>query len=130
LQPILEQHPADEPAGRDGEAALVEGHERHHIPLGARHGLVAGNPPLDGVSEWRKLARLDKTEELLAGNVGARLVRHHGSKVLGGLEAKAAAVLRMRKSSERRGQVREEEEEDGKAKSQTSARRTVFKGAA
>jgi hypothetical protein len=30
LQPILEQHPADEPTGGDGEAALVEGHERHH----------------------------------------------------------------------------------------------------
>jgi hypothetical protein len=27
LQPIREQHPTDEPAGRDGEAALVEGHE-------------------------------------------------------------------------------------------------------
>jgi hypothetical protein len=25
----------------------VEGHKRHHIPLGARHGLVAENPPLD-----------------------------------------------------------------------------------
>jgi hypothetical protein len=34
LQPILEQHPADESTGRDGEAALVEGHERHHEPLG------------------------------------------------------------------------------------------------
>jgi hypothetical protein len=27
LQPVREQYPADEPAGRDGEAALVEGHE-------------------------------------------------------------------------------------------------------
>jgi hypothetical protein len=27
LQPILEQHPADEPAGEDREATLVEGHE-------------------------------------------------------------------------------------------------------
>jgi hypothetical protein len=27
LQPVCEQHPSDEPAGRDGEAALVEGHE-------------------------------------------------------------------------------------------------------
>jgi hypothetical protein len=27
LQPILEQHPTNEPVGRDGEAALVEGHE-------------------------------------------------------------------------------------------------------
>jgi hypothetical protein len=68
LQPILEQHPADEPTGGDGEVALVEGHERHHIPLGG-HGLIAGNPPLDGVYKWRKLARLDKTEELLTGNI-------------------------------------------------------------
>jgi hypothetical protein len=36
-------------------------------PLGARHGLVAGELPLNGGSEWRKLARLDKTEELLVG---------------------------------------------------------------
>jgi hypothetical protein len=49
---------------------LVEGHERHHIPQrGARHGLVAGDPPLDDVSEWRKPARLDKTEQLLAGSL-------------------------------------------------------------
>jgi hypothetical protein len=50
-------------------------------PLGAWHGLVTGNPPLDGVGERRKLARLDKMEELLAGNIGARPVRHHDSKV-------------------------------------------------
>jgi hypothetical protein len=34
LQPVHEQHPADEPAGEDGEAALVEDNERHYIPLG------------------------------------------------------------------------------------------------
>jgi hypothetical protein len=34
LQPVREQHPADEPADGDGEAALVEDHEQHHIPLG------------------------------------------------------------------------------------------------
>jgi hypothetical protein len=27
LQPIREQHPTDKPAGGDGEAALMEGHE-------------------------------------------------------------------------------------------------------
>jgi hypothetical protein len=42
-------------------------------PLGAWHGLVGGLP-LNGGSERRKLARLDKTEELLTGNVGACLV--------------------------------------------------------
>jgi hypothetical protein len=39
------------------------------------------------------------------GDIGARPVRHRSSKVLGGLEAQAAAVLWMRKSSERKGQV-------------------------
>jgi hypothetical protein len=34
LQPILEQHPADEPAGGDREAALVEGHYDTTYPLG------------------------------------------------------------------------------------------------
>jgi hypothetical protein len=30
----------------------VEGHEQNHVPLGrAQHGLVARNPPLDGVGE-------------------------------------------------------------------------------
>jgi hypothetical protein len=72
---------------------------------------------------------LDKTEELLAGNIGAHPVRHRGGKVLGGLEAQAAVVLRVRKSSERRGQEREEKEEDGKATSRTSARHVVLKGA-
>jgi hypothetical protein len=38
------------------------------------------------------------------------------------------AALRMRKNSERRGQAREEEE-DGKAKSRTSAQHTILKGA-
>jgi hypothetical protein len=39
LEPILEQHPADEPSGRDGEAALMEGHEEHHEPLGGGRGI-------------------------------------------------------------------------------------------
>jgi hypothetical protein len=34
LEPVIEQHLADEPIGGDGEAVLVEGHERHHKPLG------------------------------------------------------------------------------------------------
>jgi hypothetical protein len=70
-------------------------------PLGAQHGLVVGNPPLDNIGEWRKLARLDQTKELLVGDVGARPVRHHGGEVLGEPEAQAAAMLRMWKNSER-----------------------------
>jgi hypothetical protein len=108
----------------------VEVHERHHIPLGGgRHRLITGNPPLHGVGERRELAHLDKTKELLTGDIRARPIRHHGSEVLGGLEAQAAVLLRMWKNSNLRGQAREEEEEEGKAKSQTSARRTVLKGA-
>jgi hypothetical protein len=106
LQPILEQHPADEPTGEDGEAALVEGHERHHEPFrGARHRLVPGDLPLNGGGERRKLSRLDKMEELLAGNIGACLVQHHGNGVLGGLEVQGAMALRIRKNSESKGQA-------------------------
>jgi hypothetical protein len=47
---------------------------------------------------------------------------------LGGQEEQAAAAWRTRKSSECRGQV-QEKEEDGKAKSRTSARCAVLKGA-
>jgi hypothetical protein len=75
LQPVREQHPADEPASGDGEAALVEDHERHHLPAGrAWHGLVSGDDPFDGFGEGRQLAPLDKTKELLAGDVGAHPV--------------------------------------------------------
>jgi hypothetical protein len=81
---------------------LVEGHERHHEPLGARHGLVTWNIPLDGGGEWRKLARLNETEELFAGDVGACPVRHHGRRVLDGLETQEAVVLWMRENSESR----------------------------
>jgi hypothetical protein len=99
-------------------------------PLGAWHGLVDGDDPLNDVGEGRKPARLDQTEELLAGDVGARPVRHHDGEVLGELEAQAATVLWMWKNLERKGQAREEEEADGKAKSRNSARRAVLKGAA
>jgi hypothetical protein len=61
LKPVLEEDSTDEPPGGDGEAALVESHERHHEPLGARHGLVTGNPPLNGGSERRNLAHIDET---------------------------------------------------------------------
>jgi hypothetical protein len=62
------------------------------------------------------------------GDVGTHPVRHYGGEVSGGLEAQAAAVLRMWKNSERKGRVREKEEADGKAKSRINARRAVLKG--
>jgi hypothetical protein len=52
------------------------------------------------------LARLDETEELLAGHVGARPVRHRSGGVSGGLEAQEELALRMRKSTESEMQVR------------------------
>jgi hypothetical protein len=36
LKPVLEEDAADEPPSGDGEAALVEHHERHHEPLRGR----------------------------------------------------------------------------------------------
>jgi hypothetical protein len=46
-------------------------------------------------------------KELLAGDVGARPVRHHDGKVSGELKTQAAAALWMRKNSELKGRVRE-----------------------
>jgi hypothetical protein len=66
LNPVLEEDSADEPPGGDGKAALVESHKRHHKSFGGRQELVARHPPLHGGGEWRKLACLNKTEELLA----------------------------------------------------------------
>jgi hypothetical protein len=91
--------------------------------------LVGGDDPLNGVGEGRKLARLDQTEELLVGDIGARPVRHCDGEVLGELEAQAAVVLWMRKNSERQGANAIGEEADGEAKSRTSARCAVLKGA-
>jgi hypothetical protein len=53
-----------------------------------------------------KLARLDEIEELLAGHVGARLVRHHGGKGLSGLKAQESVALRMRRSAGSRMRAR------------------------
>jgi hypothetical protein len=120
LQPVREQHPTDKSTGGDGEATLVEGHERHNIPRGrARHGLVGGNDLLNDIGEGRKLARLHKANELLVGNVGAHPVRHHGGEVSGGLKTQAAVVLWVRKNSELKGRARERS--GWKATSRTSA---------
>jgi hypothetical protein len=63
VEAVLEEDSTNEAPGGDGEAALVEGHERDHIPPGrARHGLVAGHLPLHGGGEWRKLTGLDKAK--------------------------------------------------------------------
>jgi hypothetical protein len=103
LEVVLEKDSTDEPPGRDGEAALMEGHERDHETLGrARPGLVVGNLPLHSGGDCRELARFNETKQLLAGHIGPRPVQHRGSGVSGGLEAQEVAVLRMRKSATRR----------------------------
>jgi hypothetical protein len=86
LQLVREQHSSDESAGGDGEAALVEGHERHHVPPGrAWHGLIGGDDPLNSLGEGWQLARLNETKELLAGDSGAHPARHHASEASGEL---------------------------------------------
>jgi hypothetical protein len=129
LQPVREQHPADKLAGRDGEVALVEGHERHLVPRRrARHGLVGRNDPLDGLVEGRQLARLNKTKELLARDIGARPVRHHDGEVLGELQMQAAVALWMRKNSELKGQAQEREKKQMKSKVPNQRSTRGFKG--
>jgi hypothetical protein len=99
LKAVLEEDSTNEPPGGDGEAALVEGHERDHIPPGrARHGLVARHLPLHDGGEWGKLTGLDKAKQLLARHIGLCPVRHRGDEVLGGLVVQAVAALRMRRS--------------------------------
>jgi hypothetical protein len=71
LVAVLEEDSMDESPGGDGEAALVEGHERDHESFGrAWHRLVPGHLSLHGCGEWRELARLDETKQLLAGHIG------------------------------------------------------------
>jgi hypothetical protein len=65
---------------------------------------------------------------LLAGDVGARPVRHLSSEVLDGLQARAATALWTRKNSEHGGRVREKEEAEGKANSKPRTRRATLKG--
>jgi hypothetical protein len=57
----------------DGEATLVEGHERHHVPPGrAWHRFVGWDDPLNGLGEGRQLVRLNETKKLLVRDSGAR----------------------------------------------------------
>jgi hypothetical protein len=84
LQPVREQHSSDEPDGGDGEAALVEGHERHHVPPGRAWY---------GFSEGRQLASLDETKKLLVGDSGARPTRHHAGEVSGEPGTRAVAAM-------------------------------------
>jgi hypothetical protein len=60
------------------------------------------------------MARLNETNELLAGDVGARPVRHCDDEALGELEVRATTALWMRKNSELKGQARGRKEADGK----------------
>jgi hypothetical protein len=65
MESVLEENSADELRTGDGEATLVEGHERDHEPLGrAQYVLVTGHLPLHGGGERRKMARIDETKQL------------------------------------------------------------------
>jgi hypothetical protein len=99
LEAILEEDPPDEPLGGDGEAALVEGHERDHVPRGrTQHRLLPRHLPLHSGGEWRELSGLDKVEQLVMRHVASRPVRHGSGEVSSELVAQAMAALRMRKS--------------------------------
>jgi hypothetical protein len=93
LQPVHKQHSSDEPDSGDGEAALMEGHERHHVPPGrAWHGFVGRDDPLNSLSEGRQLARLNETKKLLARDSGAHPTRHRAGEVSGELGTRAAVM--------------------------------------
>jgi hypothetical protein len=50
-----------------------------------------------------QLVYLDEIKELLAGDVGARPVRHHDGEVSGRLKMQEAVVLWLQKNSELKG---------------------------
>jgi hypothetical protein len=86
----------------------VEDHERHHVPAGrAWHGLIGRDDPFDDLGKGRQLAHLDKTKELLTGDVGVRPVRHRDGEVSGELETQVAVTLWIRMNSELKGRARE-----------------------
>jgi hypothetical protein len=66
---------------------------------------LGGAAPTPQRRERRELARLGETEELSARHVGTRPVRHRGGRVLGGLGAQEAAVLRMQESTKSKMRV-------------------------
>jgi hypothetical protein len=64
LEPVLVEDRSDEPPHGDGEATLVEGHERDNIPSRrAWHRLLSGKLPLYGIGEQRKLPGFDEAAQ-------------------------------------------------------------------
>jgi hypothetical protein len=113
LKTVLVEDPPDEPPDGDGEAALVESHERDDVPLGqAWHGLLPGHLSLHGGGEWRELSGIDKAVQHLEGHVGPRPFQHDGGKLSNELAVRAVTVLRVQgrkesKMQERRKMIRE-----------------------
>jgi hypothetical protein len=112
LQPVREQHPTDEPDGGHGEAALVEDHERYHIPTGrAWHRLVGGYDPSKASvrgGSWpastRRRSCSRETLECVQFDIAT-------AKSWGELEVQAATTLWMRKNSELKGLAQERRSE-------------------
>jgi hypothetical protein len=116
LKPILEEDSLDESPGGDGEAALVESHERHHEPLrGARHGFITGNPPLHSGGEQRKLARLVERRSYLRDTLERVQFDITATKARAAEGARFGGVADTKKRRERDASAKEED--DGKAKS-------------
>jgi hypothetical protein len=94
MQPVREQYSSNEPVSGDGEAALVEGQERHYVPpRRVWHGFVSRDDPLNDLSEGRQLARLNDTKKLLAGDSGACPTRHRADEVSGEPGTRAATAM-------------------------------------
>jgi hypothetical protein len=105
---------------------LVEGHEQHHVPIGwAWHGLAGRDDPLVRGGSWpastRRRSYSRETLERVQFDISA-------AKSWTGFRHKQQRRCGREKNSEHEGRVREKEEAEGKAKSQTHARRAALKG--
>jgi hypothetical protein len=88
----------DHPVGTEKPHSLKATNKTTNPLGGCDRGFVAGHLPLHDGGEWRELACLNETKQLLTRHIGARPVRHRGDRVLSGLEAQEVAQ-RMWKST-------------------------------
>jgi hypothetical protein len=99
LESVLEENSADGPPGGTEKPHSWKATNKTTNPLGGcDRGFVAGQLPLHDGGEWRELARLNETKQLLTRHIGVRPARHRGDRVLSGLEAQEVAAPWMWKS--------------------------------